>query len=94
MISTLEEKLKSKDEELDETIREHEKFRNEVNENSEDVNLLMLRKLHSDLKKEVIKLNETHKKETESLRKDKKRLDDELRTAVIENRNSDDGKRQ
>ena len=26
------------------------------------------------------------------MRKDKKRLDDELRTAVIENRNSDDGK--
>ena len=32
------------------------------------------------------------KKETEGLNKDKKRLEEELRTAVLENRNENDGK--
>ena len=61
-------------------------------DNSDDVNLMRLRKAHSALKKEFTKAAENHKKETETIRKDKKRLEEELRTATIENRNQDEGK--
>ena len=48
--------------------------------------------MHSDLKRDVQKLNESHRKETESLMKEKINLEEELRTATLENKNKQDEK--
>ena len=83
---------------IDEVIDLTEKQSQEISElnetvgNSKDANLMRLRNTHSDLKKEFNKLTESHKKETETLRKDKMRLEEELRISVYENRNKDDEK--
>ena len=86
-ISQMEGELKMKDNELEKAKKEHADFVKEVNDNSEDINLLRLRKTHAELKKDFNKLNDSHKKETEAIKKDRKMLEDELRTATLENIN-------
>ena len=51
-----------------------------------------MRKTHADLKKEVKKQEDANRKDTEELRKQKKILEEELRTATMENRNFGDEK--
>lgn len=90
-VKDLENRLKAKIGEFDESKKDHAKFVKEVNDNSEDINLMRLRKTHAELKKEYNKLSESHKKEVDVVKKDKKRLEEELRVATLENRNVIDG---
>ena len=51
--SQMEGELKMKDNELEKAKKEHADFVKEVNDNSEDINLLRLRKTHAELKKDL-----------------------------------------
>ena len=71
-VKDLENRLKAKIGEFDESKKDHAKFVKEVNDNSEDINLMRLRKTHAELKKEYNKLSESNKKEVNVVKKDKK----------------------
>ena len=60
--------------------------------NDKDLNLIMLRKMFADLKKEKEKLEESRIKDTEELKKQKIILEEDLRTAHVEIKDISDEK--
>ena len=70
--TTLENKVK----ETNEAKKILEKEVEELKKSSDDVNLMRLRKAHSELKKEYEKSEEAHRKGNESLRKEKIKLEE------------------
>ena len=92
-IKSGKDSIMEKDNEIEKMKADHLKEVNEVKSlhtDNNDLNLKRLKKLYGDLKKEKVKIEDTTKKDVDSLKKHKAVLEAELLTASKENKNKDE----